>query len=192
MTTYKERELQKRAHTFVATSLAILQRDGVPGQDDDGSHKVSAYIGDYCNITPSGKCYAVFAASYVNTCELCNETGEIPNPNYDPDVFAMAEECHMDLSARLTKCRCSDVPAIKNNMFDNLHAAFAAVVLAKQQTAKTMMCPYCGGYGSRDVYLDELFWGEVNRQCAANNVTIFIADGSGIDVVIVRYLETVE
>jgi len=189
MTTYREREVQNQARNFVAMALAILQRDGVIGQDEDGNPQVSAYVGNVCTITPSGKYYTAFAASNVDTCELCAGTGRIPNPNYDPDVFAIAEECQTELSARLTKCRCNIVHAIKSDLYTNLNAAFRAVVLAKHQTAKTMVCPHCGGHGSRDVYLDEVFWDGVDRLCAANNVIITNGEGSATDVFIARQIE---
>ena len=186
MTTYREREVQNQARNFVAMALAILQRDGVTGQDEDGNSQVSAYVGDYCTITPSGKYYTAFAASNVDTCELCAGTGRIPNPNYDPDIFAMAEKCQIDLSARLTKCRCNDEYV---DLYTNLNIAFTAVVLAKRKTAKTMVCPHCGGHGSRDVYLDEVFWDGVDRLCAANNVIITNGEGSATDVFITRHVE---
>ena len=189
MTTYREREVQNQARNFVAMALAILQRDGVIGQDEDRNPQVSAYVGNVCTITPSGKYYTAFAASNVDTCELCAGTGRIPNPNYDPDVFAIAEECQTELSARLTKCRCNIVHAIKSDLYTNLNAAFRAVVLAKHQTAKTMVCPHCGGHGSRDVYLDEVFWDGVDRLCAANNVIITNGEGSATDVFITRRVE---
>ena len=186
MTTYREREVQNQARDFVTMALTILQRDGVTGQDEDGNPQVSAYVGNVCTITPSGKYYTAFAASNVDTCELCAGTGRIPNPNYDPDIFAMAEECQTDLSARLTKCRCNDEYV---DLYTNLNIAFTAVVLAKRKTAKTMVCPHCGGHGSRDVYLDEVFWAEVDRLCAANNVIITNGEGSATDVFITRYVE---
>lgn len=186
MTTYREREVQNQARDFVTMALAILQRDGVTGQDEDGNPQVSAYVGNVCTITPSGKYYTAFAASNVDTCELCAGTGRIPNPNYDPDIFAMAEECQTDLSARLTKCRCNDEYV---DLYTNLNIAFTAVVLAKRKTAKTMVCPHCGGHGSRDVYLDEVFWDGVDRLCAANNVIITNGEGSATDVFITRHVE---
>lgn len=186
MTTYREREVQNQARDFVTMALTILQRDGVTGQDEDGNSQVSAYVGNVCTITPSGKYYTAFAASNVDTCELCAGTGRIPNPNYDPDIFAMAEECQTDLSARLTKCRCNDEYV---DLYTNLNIAFTAVVLAKRKTAKTMMCPHCGGHGSRDVYLDEVFWDGVDRLCAANNVIITNGEGSATDVFITRHVE---
>lgn len=189
MTTYREREVQNQARDFVAMALAILQRDGVTGQDEDGNPQVSAYVGNVCTITPSGKYYTTFAASNVDTCELCAGTGRIPNPNYDPDIFAMAEECQIDLSARLTKCRCSSEQAIESDLYTNLNVAFTAVVLTKHRTAKTMVCPHCGGHGSRDVYLDEVFWDGVDRLCAANNVIITNGEGSATDVFITRHVE---
>jgi hypothetical protein len=186
MTTYREREVQNQARNFVTMALTILQRDGVTGQDEDGNPQVSAYVGNVCTITPSGKYYTAFAASNVDTCELCAGTGRIPNPNYDPDIFAMAEECQTDLSARLTKCRCNDEYV---DLYTNLNIAFTAVVLAKRKTAKTMVCPHCGGHGSRDVYLDEVFWDGVDRLCAANNVIITNGEGSATDVFITRHVE---
>jgi len=186
MTTYREREVQNQARNFVAMALAILQRDGVIGQDEDRNPQVSAYVGNVCTITPSGKYYTAFAASNVDTCELCAGTGRIPNPNYDPDIFVMAEECQTDLSARLTKCRCNDEYV---DLYTNLNIAFTAVVLAKRKTAKTMVCPHCGGHGSRDVYLDEVFWDGVDRLCAANNVIITNGEGSATDVFITRHVE---
>lgn len=189
MTTYREREVQNQARDFVTMALAILQRDGVIGQDEDGNPQVSAYVGNVCTITPSGKYYTAFAASNIDTCELCAGTGKIPNPHYDPDIFAMAEESQTDLSARLTKCRCSDVHAIESNLYADLNAGFTAVVLAKHQTAKTMVCPHCGGHGSRDMYLDEMFWDRVDRLCAANNVLITNGEGSATDVFITRQIE---
>lgn len=186
MTTYREREVQNQARDFVTMALAILQRDGVIGQDEDGNPQVSAYVGNVCTITPSGKYYTAFAASNVDTCELCAGTGKIPNPNYDPDIFAMAEKCQIDLSARLTKCRCNDEYV---DLYTNLNIAFTAVVLAKRKTAKTMVCPHCGGHGSRDVYLDEVFWAEVDQLCAANNVIITNGEGSATDVFITRHVE---
>jgi hypothetical protein len=189
MTTYREREVQNQARDFVTMALAILQRDGVIGQDEDMNPQVSAYVGNVCTITPSGKYYTAFAASNVDTCELCAGTGRIPNPNYDPDIFVMAEECQIDLSARLTKCQCSGEQAIESDLYTNLNVAFTAVVLTKHRTAKTMMCPHCGGHGSRDVYLDEVFWAEVDRLCAANNVIITNGEGSATDVFIARQIE---
>lgn len=189
MTTYREREVQNQARDFVAMALAILQRDGVIGQDEDRNPQVSAYVGNVCTITPSGKYYTAFAASNIDTCELCAGTGKIPNPNYDPDIFAMAEECQIDLSARLTKCRCSGEQAIESDLYTNLNVAFTAVVLTKHRTAKTMVCPHCGGHGSRDVYLDEVFWDGVDRLCAANNVIITNGEGSATDVFITRHVE---
>ena len=186
MTTYREREVQNQARDFVTMALAILQRDGVIGQDEDRNPQVSAYVGNVCTITPSGKYYTAFAASNVDTCELCAGTGKIPNPNYDPDIFAMAEKCQIDLSARLTKCRCNDEYV---DLYTNLNIAFTAVVLAKRKTAKTMVCPHCGGHGSRDVYLDEVFWDGVDRLCAANNVIITNGEGSATDVFITRHVE---
>lgn len=186
MTTYREREVQNQARDFVTMALTILQRDGVTGQDEDGNSQVSAYVGNVCTITPSGKYYTAFAASNVDICELCAGTGRIPNPNYDPDIFAMAEECQTDLSARLTKCRCNDEYV---DLYTNLNIAFTAVVLAKRKTAKTMVCPHCGGHGSRDVYLDEVFWDGVDRLCAANNVIITNGEGSATDVFITRHVE---
>jgi len=189
MTTYREREVQNQARNFVAMALAILQRDGVIGQDEDRNPQVSAYVGNVCTITPSGKYYTAFAASNVDTCELCAGTGKIPNPNYDPDIFVMAEECQIELSARLTKCRCSGEQAIESDLYTNLNVAFTAVVLTKHRTAKTMVCPHCGGHGSRDVYLDEVFWDGVDRLCAANNVIITNGEGSATDVFITRRVE---
>jgi hypothetical protein len=189
MTTYREREVQNQARDFVTMALAILQRDGVIGQDEDGNPQVSAYVGNVCTITPSGKYYTAFAASNVDTCELCAGTGRIPNPNYDPDIFVMAEECQIDLSARLTKCQCSGEQAIESDLYTNLNVAFTAVVLTKHRTAKTMVCPHCGGHGSRDVYLDEVFWDGVDRLCAANNVIITNGEGSATDVFITRHVE---
>lgn len=189
MTTYREREVQNQARDFVTMALAILQRDGVIGQDEDRNPQVSAYVGNVCTITPSGKYYTAFAASNVDTCELCAGTGKIPNPNYDPDIFVMAEECQIDLSARLTKCRCSGEQAIESDLYTNLNVAFTAVVLTKHRTAKTMVCPHCGGHGSRDVYLDEVFWDGVDRLCAANNVIITNGEGSATDVFITRHVE---
>lgn len=107
--------------------------------DCDGMLIGRSYLGSVFSLTPSGKMYAPFACGNVMGCAGCNGRGTVRNPERNGYRYAA-------LMQRITAQRSRKATGVLGVRWNDA-----------QRFRATVGCEACGGTGSREAHLDEMF-----------------------------------
>ncbi len=132
--------------TLDAESWEEERNDGGDGQTR------SVFLGTVFSLTPSGKFYTPFACSNVTPCPLCKGAGFFP-AHPKRRIVKKWKARNDQRMRRIQRMRAAHVDE------DTVRAYYTRT----HSIALTVECEYCGGLGSREAHLDEL-WRELAEE----------------------------
>jgi hypothetical protein len=138
------------------------------------------YLGSILHLCPSGKFYMPWACSNVMGCQACGGTGKVARKlrSRHRRVKKYRRLCRMDerLSHQGRKIGyfVDWPPGIKRRVRD-VRARIEAFA-----TDKT--CPYCGGSGSREAAMDEMWREALEAEASKHGMYITGSEGDGCDI----------
>ena len=153
--------------------------------NDDARQTRRIYLGSFQALTPSGKLYTLWACSNVMGCNTCKGSGRLVPRKYK----RRAIKKHRSRHARITRAfdrlngDSPGIPSLKAPFRPtNKRAAFSYIDRQPKRyrmryLAIGSMCQACGGSGSRDAHLDEL-WHEA-CQLAFGSIGVSFESDSG-------------
>jgi len=149
-----ETTAQRLAREIRAWDWHGIKRDAEasaePDDECDGMLIGRSYLGSVFSLTPSGKMYAPFACSNVMGCPGCNGRGMVRNPERNGYR-------HAALKQRRDVAR-------SRKRFGVLGIQHADV----ERFRPFVSCDACGGLGSREAHLDEM-WHEILEDVAGEH-----------------------
>lgn len=152
------------------------------GCGDGDSLEKSVYLGSVLSLAPSGKYYTAFASSNVAACARCKGSGE---------------------TRQLFKCQTCDGAGRREalghyNLAYISECAGHAVNVGDSfdcQTCKgsgktPRACAHCGGVGSREAWLDSIYFEELDAAAEKHGGYITRGDGDALDIFFAMSIET--
>lgn len=198
-------------HGFDMTSIQEQLESEDWEDSDEGDVQVRRlYLGSVFNLTPSGKYYMPFACSNLDACHTCNGTGIVLPHGLKRRTIKKHVKRHERVVRKFHRLYGSEPAVYPDSDPDtrpgmpslgkrwrplNKRAAFAFI--DRQPKAFRLLsytngatCTACGGCGSREAHLDEL-WREA-ADAAFNEVGLSIEGGEGdpCDLFAVQYRYT--
>jgi len=152
-----------------------------PFETDGGGRAVSVFLGSVFSLAPSGKYYTPFANSNVNDCAKCAGGGKSKRT----DLCGLCEgkgarvalaHYNLDGLAELIGRRVE-----VGETFDCNGCAGAGRVPRD--------CHHCGGTGSREAWLDSIFWEELEKKAESLGCFVEFGEGNATDVFICRAVD---
>lgn len=142
-------------------------------ENDDGDMTRRVFLGTVFTLTPSGKYYQPFACSNVEDCPVCNGA----------QVYGV-EKCSV--------CRGT---GIRGEHPDDDVSKYPLVTEGEECHScdghgfRHSQCEYCGGSGSREAYLDTLYFEYLEEQAASRGYHIENGEGDPCDIFVVEFRE---
>lgn len=146
---------------------------------------VSFYLGSVLHLSPSGKYYTPWANSNVNACPRCNGSGHTSKTHpchtcqgnghrFVSELAALRKETEEQTAQFLDR----EYPDCNRamGMFDCLTCNGSGSV--------PNTCTWCEGTGSREAYLDSLFWDTLEDTASEHGLYLFSGDGDPLDTYI--------
>ena len=159
--------------------IVSIAKDNAEYDEFSDSNIGSLYLGSILNLFPSGKFYLPFACSNVDPCPHCHGEGYMPNLNSDPELHDEAKKearkLHVEMTTKYGHYCERRWPAFQR-------AAIAALDARSEQFKPYVTCPYCGGCGSEEAHLDDLFREALEQVAEDNGGWIGGSEGDGLDV----------
>jgi len=182
------RQVVREARQLILAEIENLKAHGEVSDKDDGDGQMrSNYMGTVFSLTPSGKYYMPWACSNVSPCPRCKGKGTLTRHTGNSAVHAVLKE----YEAFLVK-----------HMFGTYEHYWSApdwfrkhldlVRSFEKDQEPTMDCPNCGGVGSREAYLDELWQETIEAEASANDCYVFSGEGDPCDLFIGQDVEETE
>lgn len=141
-------------------------------EDEDGSLYKEVYVGTVQQLRPSSKLYMHARSSNVEPCPYCKGTG---------DYLAKRLGRRVAKKIRNKTERKEALQAKRKNWYRR-HYYFCAVHYGGHR------CPQCQGCGSREAYLDELWYTEVENEARLRNCFLQTGEGSMSDIMAKRFV----
>lgn len=149
---------------------------------DDDAQAVSVYLGSVFSLAPSGKYYTPFASGNVTPCAKCHGSGK--SQRRDACALCAGKGSRVVLDGY---------------SLDGLAAVLGHAV----EVGDTFQCNgcaglgsvprdcyHCGGIGSREAWLDSIFWETLDAKAEALGCYVENGSGDACDVFISRAVET--
>lgn len=155
-------EVIENARSIIKNAAAELDTAEIERDESDfGDFSTiqRVFIGNSLYISPSGKFYLPFACSNLEECPVCNGAGAIDNPHYNNALSVQAREI------------------FHSGKYDQheIRALCSMVISICENPAAD--CPFCGGLGSREAYLDQIFFDTMDEE--ADKIGAFIERSEG-------------
>ena len=126
------------------------------------------YLGTVFGCTPSGKFYAPFACSNVRGCDACAGTGLLAN-----------------FKARKSRALAKLGAARKHRVHAWPDPRSAKTYQRRRRAYRS--CTACGGLGSREAHLDELWRAYAESVCESVGASLENGEGDPCDLFITEY-----
>lgn len=135
------------------------------------------FLGTVFSLFPSGKFYMPFACSNLDPCETCEGTGQ---------------------TAKVFTCSyCQNGKRVAADYMSETGLAEQGVKIGEEFTCNVCKgtckvaneCPDCGGMGSREAYLDELYRDQLESEADEHGYCIENGEGDPCDIFIAEYRE---
>jgi len=149
-----------------------VETDGEVGKNDEGEVERWIYLGQLIN--PSSKFYTPFAHSNVELCPHCHGSGSWTNPRAN-DRIATALEMAAN-ALRLAEIA-EFGPYFEGKWPQSLQDCISNLYKSRLRYDNQLTCPWCGGEGSREAYLDGRF--EEALEALAGELGGYITSGEG-------------
>jgi hypothetical protein len=181
---------KQQAINLVESALIEMERsvEWEEVEDDEGIfseherwEERRLYLGSILGLTPSGKMYTPFAASNVDPCPKCEGEGDIQNPDGHP-----AREHAMDTVDHVFRIFAIHFFGYATEWPSEVEEISAALNRVKEKWSPRIDCPDCGGMGSAEAYLDEIWNETIQEEADRRNAYIDYRDG---DIFLVRQRE---
>jgi hypothetical protein len=146
---------------------------------DDWTIQASLYLGTVFSLTPSGKYYMPFACSNVDPCPRCNGTGEQKNHKADSSIYASATKRRQNITKRYLESHgpFPDWPDWAQRAAKDCDKAIEA-------NRNPTTCVWCGGLGSREAYLDQVWHETLEDKASKYGIFVFSGEGDPCDLFI--------
>lgn len=145
----------------------------------DDSNIGGCYLGSSISIYPSGKFYMPFACSNLEPCPHCNGLGNVTNLNGN---LALHEEAKEEARVLRTALMAKYGPYFTGKWPAFQLEALAELDARRDEFSLLVTCPFCGGCGSQEAHLDEIFSEALNQVADEHGGWIGGSDGDGLDV----------
>lgn len=144
-------------------------------RDNDDIETRTIYLGSVLSLYPSGKYYMPFACSNLDACDTCSGTGKAPHRHKRRSVKKWKNAYDRN-SAKWQRTHGDGLRPCDN--------AYLHYCLRHMYADD---CAACGGVGSREAYLDELYREKLESEADAHGLCITGSEGDGLDVLIAEY-----
>jgi len=158
----RTRDAIRQAKELILSSLDELHTADIE-DDEDGGKRRAVYLGTVMSLTPSGKYYLPFACSNVNPCPRCKGATTVANKHYNPALFQVVDEYEQQVCGHLLK-----EYGMYSEFPQDLRAFLDLLRNIRSRVQEKIECSYCGGVGSREAYLDEV-WNETTEETASEH-----------------------
>ena len=149
-----------------AIRASIDREEWEDDPENPGQKMRRIFLGSFQAITPSGKFYTPFACSNVEPCSACGGSGSL-NVHRKRRIDKKRRSRHAHTIAMIVRMT-RNLPAKPWDSDDPRYREVLAFV-GRQPKCYRMLgfsgptCTHCGGIGSREAYLDEL-WHEATEK----------------------------
>ena len=150
----------------------------------DGDECRSVFLGTIFSICPSGKYYQPWAAGNVEMCVLCGGMGTVKNIMADVALYKFWRNAGNDIRAEAIESfgfiRLGKWPQRAMRILetvDNLSERFRP----------NIECPQCGGVGSTEALLDEIWREKADAVYESRGFSIESGEGDPCDIFAVQY-----
>jgi len=155
------------------------EMDCAEWQEVFGEHQRErqVFLGTVFSLTPSGKYYMPWACSNVEPCTVCKGAGQIDNPYSSPEHY----ENVLKIEQQLCKYLLENIGTYWE-WPENLRLAIDRL---RRQTAEwqpKIECETCGGVGSEEAHLDELFYEKLEEEAEQHGLFITHGEGDPCDI----------
>lgn len=165
----------KSPRDFVAIDWEKVKADFETAEvreDHDGFPYKEVYVGTVFQLRPSGKLYMHARSSNVEPCPYCKGKG-----NYL--VKRLGRRVEKKLRNKTDR---KFIKQLKRKNWYRRNYYFCAAYY------KGLWCPQCNGCGSREAYLDELWYLKVDKESRAQDCFLAEGEGSASDIMARRYI----
>jgi len=145
---------------------SVNSEDWQESMFDDGQEQRGAFLGTVFALCPSGKYYTPWANSNVDPCPVCNGKGTISPEWRDRLYYAIQSFRQKVLYTRLPT---------------------RVMVLTHPRFLMPVQCEHCGGSGSREAHLDELWYEKANDALSSVGLCLESGEGDPCDLFATEY-----
>lgn len=154
-------------------------------QDKDQEAR-SIYLGTVFSLTPSGKYYMPFACSNVDLCDICNGRGMISGGKAQDRAHNTISKIRDMINSTI-----ATYPQKSHTITRRKPAPLTIrLLVALYQIGKAFApstCENCQGIGSREAYLDTLWWENCNALYDSHGFCVESGEGDPCDVFATQY-----
>lgn len=142
--------------------------------DTGDQYERKTFIGTVFSLYPSGKYYMPWACSNLDKCERCNGKGsvEIKKHRRLQKKWHAAKKRVWKLAEKFKIV--GDVVALEKHGWYRYYRTLNKIVIRRNFDG---VCPHCNGMGSREAYLDERFFEQLEKE--ASRYGLFVTGGEG-------------
>jgi len=163
--------------------------------DGDGQEK-SVFLGTVFTLTPSGKFYMPWACSNVEPCPTCGGCGEVDSPLAGHLPGSSLQALHhkaqeVDWQIRSLAMRFYGA-ACEGGWPDHVHVALRETESAVAVLKPRITCPTCGGCGSEEANLDELWREQAESELETIGACLQSGEGDPCDLFAVMSVDSEE
>ena len=146
---------------------SVNSEDWQESMFDDGQEQRGAFLGTVFALCPSGKYYTPWACSNVDPCPVCNGKGTISQGRMQDLVYDVLRFLQCEIVGQ----------TIRNRDKAPLTIKLLCLLYKTRMRFAPITCAACGGLGSREAYLDDL-WHE-KADLALGTVDLYLEHGEG-------------
>lgn len=173
-----KREIREMLSDAVESALSEPCQEG--GMGEGKAHYY--YLGSVFSLTPSGKYYAPWATSNLSDCPRCKGKGTTRNTKGDPEEYARLSE----KACTLRVATMQEYGAWCNGGWPKERIDEIEEIEKQEKAVKPeRTCSWCGGMGSREAWLDSLWWEAVEEIAEDLGAAVTSGEGDPTDVFVV-------
>lgn len=147
-------------------------------EDGEDGQTRSVYLGSVFSLTPSGKYYLPFACSNVEACPNCGGRGSRRSgvPRRIARKYRAGSRAHLRAIKRMRAAGA-----------DCTFPPLDRIMRLRDRFPLTIACEACGGVGSREAYLDEMWNETVEEELSARGLSLESGEGDPCDLFATEY-----
>jgi len=162
-------------------------------EDEVGNRVRRIYLGTIFYWYPSGKCYAPWAISVLDSCPVCEGKGTLPNPQFRPEIHAAAQKEHYALLAEIR-----EEGRFPKDWTEEERELIDYFVHLQEKHRDTLECERCyseefgGGCGSAEAADDERWRKAAEEALGEHGLYLESGEGDPCDLYICQIVEEEE
>jgi hypothetical protein len=163
------------------------QRDGYEYNTWERRWEKQEFLGTVFSLYPSGKFYTPWACSNVDACPRCQGKGTTKRHKANYALALVAGNARRELT-EMAFTKYGAAPSWPKEVLTFAHA----LDKVRSDNEPTGTCSWCGGGGSREAYLDELFTEELEAALSTVGASLTSGEGDPCDLFAYWYMEVDE